>query len=219
MTVEPRPRGGERCRAAELCSPVMEEERYTLAQAAGLTGLTPQALARRIERGSLPAVKVDRRRFVTLRDLAAAGLLDPATRARPRWANDRLDSATLARELVAELSARGLRIFELERRVDELTARTEAEQRELDEAKRERIDLNRALEQVTLPPARGPDAASRAARGRSSARGLRPPRRRRRGRPARAAARATRPPPARGDAPSPARRPRGGGRSRGRRAP
>lgn len=138
-----------------LCSPVLEEERYSLAEAAALTGLTSQALARRIERGSLPAVKVNGRRFVALRDLAAAGLLDPATRRRPRWAEPHLDSAALARELVAELTARGLRIFELERRLDELTSRTEQQQRELDqakqeraEAKKERAELRRHIERL-----------------------------------------------------------------------
>jgi hypothetical protein len=125
---------------------VEEDERFTLAEASRLTGLTSQALARRIERGSLAATKVGGRRYVKLRDLASAGLLDPATRTRPRWADARLDSAALARELISELTARGLRIFELERRLDELASRTEEQQLQLDEAKRERAELRRQLE-------------------------------------------------------------------------
>jgi excisionase family DNA binding protein len=127
---------------------VGEEERFTLAEAARLTGLTSQALARRIERGSLPAAKVGGRRYVKLRDLAAAGLLDPATRTRPRWADARLDSAALARELIGELTARGLRIFELERRLDDLASRTEEQQLQLDEAKRERAELRSQIERL-----------------------------------------------------------------------
>jgi hypothetical protein len=128
---------------------VEENERYTLAEAAALTGLTPQALARRIERGSLPAVKISGRRFVSLQDLAGAGLVDPATKARPSWSSGNLDSGALAREIVAELNARGFRILELERRLDELTARAEDQQRQLDQAKRERAELRREIGRLT----------------------------------------------------------------------
>jgi excisionase family DNA binding protein len=128
---------------------VEENERYTLAEAAALTGLTPQALARRIERGSLPAVKIGGRRFVSLQDLAGAGLVDPATKARPSWSSGNLDSGALAREIVAELNARGFRILELERRLDELTARAEDQQRQLDQAKRERAELRREIGRLT----------------------------------------------------------------------
>jgi hypothetical protein len=133
---------------------LVEEERYSLAEAAALTGLTSQALARRIERGSLPAVKINGRRFVALADLAAAGLLDPATGARPRWADAHLDSAALAREIVAELTARGLRILELERRLEALARRTEQQQRQLDEAKAERAELRSQIEQLQKGPRR-----------------------------------------------------------------
>jgi hypothetical protein len=128
-----------------------EETRYSLAEAAELTGLTPQALARRIERGSLPAVKVDGRRFVSLEDLAGAGLVDPATGARPSWSSGKLDSGALAREIVGELNVRGFRILELERRVEELLARTEDQQRQLDEARRERAELRREVGRLTNP--------------------------------------------------------------------
>ena len=126
-----------------------DDERYSLAEAAELTGLTTQALARRIERGSLPAVKIDGRRFVSLHDLAEAGLVDPATRARPRWSSGKLDSGALAREIVAELNVRGFRILELEHRVEELLARTEDQQRQLDEARRERAELRREIGRLT----------------------------------------------------------------------
>jgi excisionase family DNA binding protein len=126
---------------------VKDEERYTLSEAAALTGLTTQALARRIERGSLPATKVDGRRFVRLEDLAAAGLLDPATQGRPRWA-DGVDAGVLAREIVTELTLRGLRIRELERRIEQLGEMTDRQQKELDQGKRERAELRRQIERL-----------------------------------------------------------------------
>jgi hypothetical protein len=126
----------------------MEEDRYSLAEAAAMTGMTSQALARRIERGSLPAVKINGRRFVALADLAAAGLLDPTTRARPKWAEPGFEAAALAREVVAELTARGLRILELERRLEALAEMTEQQQRELDEARKERAELRRRIERL-----------------------------------------------------------------------
>lgn len=47
----------------------------TVRQAAQATGLTPKALRRRIERGSLRSQLVDERRRIAVADLMAAGLL------------------------------------------------------------------------------------------------------------------------------------------------
>jgi hypothetical protein len=130
------------------------DERLTLAEAAELTGLTPRALARRIERGSLPAEKNENgRRTVTRHDLAAVGLLDLVTGKAPAWnVPGRPPSGELARAVLEELTARGVRIYELERRLAELSELIEEErkineeqQRQLDQAKRERAELRRQM--------------------------------------------------------------------------
>lgn len=50
----------------------------TIAEAAQLTGLSEQAIRRRIERGVLPAEVVGRKRRLALADLQRAGLLREA---------------------------------------------------------------------------------------------------------------------------------------------
>jgi hypothetical protein len=122
------------------------DERYTLAEAADLTGLTPRALARRIERGRLPATKgEDGKRYVSLRDLAAAGLLDATTKKRPAWADERLEPSALARAVIDELSARGLRIYQLEQRLAQLTDWTREQERQIEQARREREEIRQEL--------------------------------------------------------------------------
>jgi hypothetical protein len=136
-----------------MLPPVVDNGRYTLAEAAKLTGLTSRALARRIERGSLPAEKEGGRRYVKLRDLAAAGLLDLATGQPPEWTRSRLDPGRLTQAILDELSSRGVRIYELERRVQELSSEVQEQQRvnekqhrELRKAARERAELRRQIE-------------------------------------------------------------------------
>lgn len=129
----------------------LTDDRLTLAEAAELTGLTPRALARRIERGSLPAEKNDEgRRTVTRGDLASAGLLDLATGKPPAWGRRGNPPAErLAQAILDELNARGVRIFELERGHEEQAAQIEELRRELREAKRERGELRRELKKAS----------------------------------------------------------------------
>jgi DNA-binding transcriptional MerR regulator len=126
------------------------DDRLTLAEAAELTGLTPRALARRIERGSLAAEKNEGgRRTVTRRDLASAGLLDLATGKPPAWGRRGNPPADqLAQAILDELNARGVRIFELERGHAEQAEQIEDLRGELREAKRERSALRRELEKL-----------------------------------------------------------------------
>jgi DNA-binding transcriptional MerR regulator len=130
---------------------VVADDRLTLAEAAALTGLTQRALARRIERGSLPAAKNEEgRRTVTRRDLASAGLLDLATGKPPAWGRRGTPPADrLAQAILDELNARGVRIFELERGHEEQAEQIEELRRELREAKRERGELRSELGQAS----------------------------------------------------------------------
>jgi hypothetical protein len=129
---------------------VAADDRLTLAEAAELTGLTQGALARRIERGSLPATKNEEgRRTVTRRELASAGLLDLATGIRPIWGRRGDPPADrLAQAILDELNARGVRIFELERGHEEQAAHIEDLRRELREARHERGELRREIEKL-----------------------------------------------------------------------
>jgi uncharacterized coiled-coil protein SlyX len=129
---------------------VAADDRLTLAEAAELTGLTQGALARRIERGSLPAAKNEEgRRAVTRRELASAGLVDLATGMRPVWGRRGDPPADpLAQAILDELNARGVRIFELERGHEEQATQIEELRRELREARRERGELRREIEKL-----------------------------------------------------------------------
>ncbi|MGH7483435.1 MAG: helix-turn-helix domain-containing protein [Longimicrobiales bacterium] len=122
----------------------------TLAEAAELTGLTQRALARRIERGSLPAQKnAGGRRTVTRRDLASAGLLDLATGRPPAWTRRGNPPADqLAQAILDELNARGVRIFELERGHEDQAVQIEELRHELREANRERAELRGEIEKL-----------------------------------------------------------------------
>lgn len=122
----------------------------TLAEAAALTGLSRRALARRVERGSLPASKgSDGRRLVSRRDLAAAGLLDLATGEPPHWTKRGQPRADeLARAVLEELTQRGIRIADLEAGHREQAEQIEALRRDLRAAKRERAELRRQLDEL-----------------------------------------------------------------------
>lgn len=109
----------------------------TIAEAAELTGLTKRAIARRIERGGLPArLKQDGRRYVRVRDLAETGLLDLATGKPPPWRSEQIDPQALAREVVQTLVRQGIEINELRQRLGAL----EEESRREDEVLREQIE-------------------------------------------------------------------------------
>ncbi|HYF25532.1 MAG TPA: hypothetical protein VD931_07330 [Baekduia sp.] len=87
------------------------EVMLAVAEAAAATGLTPKALRRRMERGSLRSVLVDGRRRIPLAELVRAGLLvtdaptkpsDPHRR-RPDDPLQNLGDALEARTIVHEL--------------------------------------------------------------------------------------------------------------------
>jgi phage shock protein A len=128
---------------------VSADERLTLAEAAELTGLTQRALARRMERGTLPAKKNDDGlRTVSRRELAAAGLLDLATGKPPAWTRRAPPSEALARELLRELAERGVRIFELEQGHEQQAEEIAELRRELEQARREYAELRRELKRL-----------------------------------------------------------------------
>ena len=124
--------------------------RYTIAEASELTGLSKRALARRIERGQLPATKDGRLRYVQARDLADAGLLNPMTGARPEWARQRVDPTVVAKEIVQTLVRQSVELHELRQQIRSLIEESRHDDRELraeiERARRERRELRRTLE-------------------------------------------------------------------------
>jgi excisionase family DNA binding protein len=125
------------------------EERYTIAEASALTGLSKRALARRIERGRLPADKVGRLRTIAARDLAEAGLLDLATGRAPAWRGERIPAEVVAKEVVQTLVRQGIELHELKLAFDALgeeSRRDDGELRaSLERARLEREELREAL--------------------------------------------------------------------------
>ena len=123
--------------------------RYTIAEASRLTGLSKRALARRIERGGLPAAKIGRFRYVEARDLAEAGLLNLATGQPPEWAKHKPPPETVARELVQTLVRQGIELHELQLAFGALSEESRRDDRELREeitrARAEREELRSAL--------------------------------------------------------------------------
>ena len=125
---------------------------YTIAEASTMTGLSKRALARRIERGHLPAAKIGRLRYVGARDLAEAGLIDLATGEPPEWAKQRAPPATVARELVQTLVRQGIELHELQLAFqalsDESRRGDSALRTELEHARLEREALRAALDEA-----------------------------------------------------------------------
>lgn len=124
-------------------------ERYTIAEAAELTGLSKRALARRIERGRLPATKEGRLRYIAASDLAAAGLLNPSTGARPAWAS-RVEATVVAKEIVQTLIQQSVELHELRQQIRSLIEESRHDDGELrdeiERARRERRELRRMLD-------------------------------------------------------------------------
>lgn len=125
----------------------------TIAEAAELTGLTKRAIARRIERGGLPARrKQDGRRYVRVLDLAENGLLDLATGKPPPWRPEQIDPRALAREAVQTLIRQGIELNELRGRLEALEEESrqqdEALRGEIEQARRERSELRKQIERV-----------------------------------------------------------------------
>jgi DNA-binding transcriptional MerR regulator len=125
------------------------EESFTLAEAARLTGLSTRAIARRVERGSLPASKRNGRRIVTLRALVEAGLIDPATRERPAWSRQGVDPAEVARELIETVIRQAIDLHALRQAIGDVADASErghAEQAAaLEAARQEREELRRKI--------------------------------------------------------------------------
>jgi DNA-binding transcriptional MerR regulator len=125
------------------------DESFTLAEAARLTGLSTRALARRVERGSLPASKRNGRRIVTLRALVEAGLIDPATRERPAWSRQGVDPAEVARELIETVIRQAIDLHALRQAIGDVADASErghAEQAAaLEAARQEREELRRKI--------------------------------------------------------------------------
>jgi excisionase family DNA binding protein len=140
-------------------------ERYTIAEASEVTGLSKRALARRIERGQLPASKHGRLRYIDERDLAALGLLDLRTGAPPTWTRHRVKPEIVAREVVETLVRQSVELHELRRQLRDLVAESRHDDRELREeierARTERRELRTMLElaRTELAELRGADAA------------------------------------------------------------
>lgn len=130
------------------------QDRYTIAEASALTGLSKRALARRIERGQLPATKEGRLRYVSARDLAAAGLLNPTTGERPGWARQRVDPAVVAREIVDTLVRQSVELHDLRRQVRALIEESRHDDGELraeiERARAERRELRRLLDAARI---------------------------------------------------------------------
>jgi excisionase family DNA binding protein len=128
------------------------DERYTIAEASELTGLSKRALARRIERGQLPATKLGRLRYVTARDLAASGLLDLSTGGPHAWARQRVEPTVVAQEIVSTLVRQSIELHELRLELETLGAQSRADDDELRteiaRARDERRQLRRALEEA-----------------------------------------------------------------------
>jgi excisionase family DNA binding protein len=125
----------------------------TIAEAAELTGLTKRAIARRIERGGLPAKRrEDGRRYLRVRDLAEIGLLDLATGKRPPWRPQQIDPQALAREVVETLIRQGIELSALRQRLEALEGESRRQDKELleqiDLARRERAELRRQIESL-----------------------------------------------------------------------
>jgi excisionase family DNA binding protein len=125
------------------------DTKLTIAEASELTGLSKRALARRIERGQLPASKVDGLRRVEARELADAGLLNLATGAPPLWAQSRMDPGAVAREIVETLVRQSIELHELRLRLDSFVSESrhddELLRAEIERAQREREELRAAL--------------------------------------------------------------------------
>jgi excisionase family DNA binding protein len=128
------------------------DTKLTIAEASELTGLSKRALARRIERGQLPASKEGGLRRIEARKLADAGLLDLATGRPPPWGGKRMDSGAVAREIVETLVRQSIELHELRSRLDSFVSESRRDddliRAELERAQREREELRTALREA-----------------------------------------------------------------------
>jgi helix-turn-helix protein len=128
------------------------DERYTIAEASRLTGLSKRALARRIERGQLPASKEGRLRYVTARDLVGVGLMHPTTGNPPVWAGARVDASVVAKEIVQTLVQQSVELHDLRRELRSLIEESRHDdlelRNEIERAREDRRQLRRMLEEA-----------------------------------------------------------------------
>jgi excisionase family DNA binding protein len=126
--------------------------RLTIAEASEVTGLSKRALARRIERGQLPASKEGGLRRIEAQALADAGLLNLETGGPPIWAQKRMDSGAVAREIVDTLVRQTIELHELRARLDTFVSESRHDdgvlRREIERAQLERAELRAALRQA-----------------------------------------------------------------------
>jgi hypothetical protein len=121
----------------------------TIAEASEATGLTRRALARRIERGSLSAVRRNGLRYLEARELAKAGLLNLQTGRSPDWAGAPIEPDAVARELVQTLIRQTLEIDKLHDEIEQARREREAIRAKIAEMDADRAELRKELEQAT----------------------------------------------------------------------
>jgi phage shock protein A len=121
----------------------------TIAEASEITGLSRRALARRIERGSLSAVRRNGLRYLESRELASAGLLNLQTGRPPDWAGGPLEPEAVARELVQTVIRQTLELAQLQEAVEKARQEREAIRAKIAEMDADRADLRAELERAT----------------------------------------------------------------------
>jgi excisionase family DNA binding protein len=138
-------------------------DRYTIAEASELTGLSKRALARRVERGQLRATKDGGLRYIDARDLVEAGLLNPTTGARPAWSQQQVKPEVIAREVVETLVRQSVELHELRGQLRSLIDESRHDDTELraeiERARQERLELRLALERMRTEVSRLMDVA------------------------------------------------------------
>jgi len=126
------------------------DERYTIAEASRLTGMSKRALARRIERGQLPASKEGGLRYVAARDLVSAGLMHPTTGKPPVSAGAQVDPSVVAKEIVQTLVQQSIELHDLRRELRSLIEESRHDdgelRKEIERAREERRQLRRLLD-------------------------------------------------------------------------
>jgi excisionase family DNA binding protein len=127
-------------------------DRYTIAEASEITGLSKRALARRIERGQLRATKDGGLRYIDTGELVKAGLLNPNTGSRPDWAHRQVKPEVIAREVVETLIRQSVELHDLRRELRSLIEESRHDDHELrgeiERAREERRQLRRMLDEA-----------------------------------------------------------------------
>lgn len=130
----------------------MGERVVTVERAAELSGLTPKAIRRRVERGSLAAVVRDGRRMIPVAELLRAELVAAGDDGELRSAHASTppgaphgESAALVAELVARIDAQGRELGEARAELRALPARVDAERQAREAAEAELHEARAAV--------------------------------------------------------------------------